>query len=181
MHTCAVQRSSFAGIAGGVEAAPQNSWAAKMKKLLLEINEKKRKYNGVLMKMQIEVYKTEYLAILKIGHKECPPPNQPDVTKKRGRIKKSKERNLLERLRNFQEETLRFMIQEDIPFTNNQGERDIRMIKVQQEISGCYKSIDSAKIVCRIRSYLLTCQKHSITPTDAMNTLFNGSLPEFCR
>ena len=163
-----------------IESAPQNTWAAKMKEFLLEVNENKIKNNGV-PKMQIEIYKTKYLEILKIGDKECPPPIRLNTAKKCGRIKKSKERNLLERLCNFQEETLRFMTREDVPFTNNQGERDIRMIKVQQKISGCFKSIDSAKIACRIRSYLLTCQKHGIAATDALNTLFNGSLPEFCR
>jgi transposase len=163
-----------------IEAAPQNTWAAKMKELLLEINAKKIKENGVLLKMQIEVYKTKYLEILKIGDKECPPPTWSDVAKKRGKLKKTKERNLLERLRNFQKETLRFMTRKDVPFTNNQGERDIRMIKVQQKISGCFKTLDRAKIACRIRSYLLTCQKNGVAATDAMNLLFNGKLPDFC-
>ena len=64
-----------------------------------------------------------------------------------------------------------------MPFTNNQGENDIRMTKVQQKISGCFKSMEGAKIFCRVRSYLLTCQKHGVSPTDALQSLFNGELP----
>ena len=73
---------------------------------------------------------------------------------------------------------LRFMLEPDIPFTNNRGENDIRMTKVQQKISGCFKSLEGAKIFCRVRSYLLTAQKHGVTPTDALKTLFSGKLPE---
>ena len=65
-----------------------------------------------------------------------------------------------------------------VPFTNNRGENDIRMTKVQQKISGCFKSMEGAKIFCRIRSYLLTAQKHGISPSTALQTLFNGKLPE---
>ena len=102
------------------------------------------------------------------------PTPEPDQSKKRGREKKSKERNLLERLRDFENDVLRFMVETDVPFTNNRGENDIRMTKVQQKISGCFKSMDGAKIFCRVRSYLLTAQKHEVTPTDALKTLFDG-------
>ena len=64
-----------------------------------------------------------------------------------------------------------------VPFTNNQGENDIRMTKVQQKISGCFKSMEGAKIFCRVRSSLLTAQKHGITAADALKSLFNGKLP----
>lgn len=74
-------------------------------------------------------------------------------------------------------DVLRFMVLADVPFTNNRGENDIRMTKVQQKISGCFKSMDGAKIFCRVRSYLLTAQKHGVTPTDALKTLFAGKLP----
>lgn len=99
--------------------------------------------------------------------------------KRRGRIKKSKSRNLLERLRDFESETLRFMEDPDVPFTNNSGENDLRMTKVQQKISGCFRSMEGARIFCRIRSYLLTCQKHNLTMTDALESLFHGKMPEF--
>ena len=112
---------------------------------------------------------------------EMPPPLEKamsvDGKKKRGRDKKTKELNLLERLRDFENDVLRFMEVDYVPFTNNRGENDIRMTTVQQKISGCFKSMDGAKIFCRVRSYLLTAQKHGVTPTDALKSLFNGELP----
>ena len=66
-----------------------------------------------------------------------------------------------------------------VPFTNNQGENDIRMTKVQQKISGCFRSFQGAQIFCRVRSYIFTCRKHDISPTVALQTLFSGRLPDF--
>ena len=68
-----------------------------------------------------------------------------------------------------------------VPFTNNQGENDIRMTKVQQKISGCFRSFQGAQIFCRVRSYLSTCRKHNLAPTDALQTLFLGRLPDFIK
>jgi ubiquinone biosynthesis protein len=101
-----------------------------------------------------------------------------DQKGKRGRIKKSKSRNLLERLRDFEDDVLRFMENEQVAFSNNPGENDIRMTKIQQKISGCFRSIEGAKIFCRIRSYLSTCRKQGIKASRALELLFNGKLPE---
>jgi transposase len=76
-------------------------------------------------------------------------------------------------------DVLRFMEDPLVPFTNNNGENDLRMTKVQQKISGCFRSIEGARIFCRIRSYLLTCQKHDITMTEALELLFQGKMPAF--
>lgn len=97
----------------------------------------------------------------------------------RGKFKRSKSRNLLERLINYEQDVLRFMSDPMVPFTNNQGENDIRMTKVQQKISGCFRSMDGALISCRIRSYLSTCRKQGISATDALNMLFDGETPPF--
>ena len=88
-------------------------------------------------------------------------------------------RNLLNRLKNFENDTLRFMTTPIVPFTNNRAENDLRMTKVQQKISGCFRSLDGAKIFCRVRSYLLTCQENGVNSAEAMKLLFEGKSPDF--
>jgi transposase len=78
-----------------------------------------------------------------------------------------------------EDEVLRFMTVKEVPFTNNQAERDLRMMKVQQKISGCFRSWEGAKIYCRIRSYISTCVKQGMTASDAMNLIFQDKLPDF--
>jgi transposase len=87
----------------------------------------------------------------------------------------------LERLTNFKEGVLRFMVDIHTPFTNNRGENDIRMTKVQQKISGCFRSMQGAYAFCRIRAYLITCQKHDIKPSDALEALFRGKPPDLAQ
>lgn len=163
-----------------IEQKPSYTWAKSMQELLLEMNESvNQTENNVLDGAVALIYRERFRAIIQTGEEEMPPPPpEPNQSKRKGREKKSKERNLLERLRDFEEDVLRFMENAQIPFTNNQGENDIRMTKVQQKISGCFKSLDGAKIFCRVRSYLLTAQKHGINPTQALKTLFEGKLPD---
>jgi transposase len=116
---------------------------------------------------------------VKRAQSECPPPTDNRRQGTRGRLKRSKSRNLLERLINFEEDVLRFMSDPMVPFTNNQGENDIRMTKVQQKISGCFRSMDGALISCRIRSYQSTCRTHGLSATDALDMLFDGKTPSF--
>lgn len=153
-------------------------WAKKMEKLLETINRKVIDVGGALDARESQRYRLKYRAILKQGETECPEPAKPKKGK-RGRVKKTKSRNLLERLRDFEQDTLRFMDNADVPFSNNLGESDIRMTKVQQKISGCFRSMNGARIFCRIRSYLSTCRKHGVKSSHALDLLFNGKLPEF--
>lgn len=155
-----------------------HSWAVALKQLLLDLNRVVVAANGVLSKEEISVYCEQYREILKQGEKECPLP-QPKQAGKRGRQKKTFSRNLLERLRDFEEDTLRFMTNAIVPFTNNQGENDLRMTKVQQKISGCFRSMDGAMAFCRIRSFLSTCRKNEVSPTEALRGLFQGIVPFF--
>jgi len=154
-------------------------WARKMKDLLETINRKVTEASGALDAQESQKYRRKYRALLKQGEIECPEPIRPDKKGKRGRIKKSKSRNLLERLRDYEQDTLRFMDNENVPFSNNMGENDIRMTKVQQKISGCFRSMDGAQIFCRIRSYLSTCRKQGLKSSYALDLLFNGKLPDF--
>ncbi|TXL20698.1 hypothetical protein BMR06_04195, partial [Methylococcaceae bacterium HT5] len=64
-------------------------------------------------------------------------------------------------------------------FTNNAAENSIRMTKVQQKISGCFRSTEGAKIFCRVRGYLATCRKQGVSATLAMTLVFEGKLPKF--
>jgi len=84
-------------------------------------------------------------------------------------------------LRDFEQDVLRFMEVQSVPFTNNQGENDLRMTKVQQKISGCFRSMEGAKIFCRVRSYLSTCRKQGMTATQALTLLFQGRYPDFMK
>ena len=154
-------------------------WAQKLKNLLETINRKVTDAGGALDAQESQKYRLRYRAILKQGEIECPEPIRPKKKGKRGRIKKSKSRNLLERLRDYEQDALRFMDNGYVPFSNNLGESDIRMTKVQQKISGCFRSMDGAHIFCRVRSYLSTCRKQGVKSSLALDLLFNGKLPDF--
>ena len=154
-------------------------WANDMQKLLLTINDAvKASAKNQLGEKLAEQYRKQYDEILEKAEKESTPPELEGDKKKRGGPKKSKARNLYERLRDRVDDVLRFMCVDYVPFTNNQGENDIRMTKVQQKISGCFKSMEGAKIFCRIRSYLITARKHGITPTDALKSILDGRIPD---
>ena len=154
-------------------------WAKEMHELLETINRKVLDVGGVLSKYMQQKFRQQYRDLIAAAEKECPPPDESRTKGQKGRIKRSKSRNLLERLSDFENDVLRFMTIPEVPFTNNLGERDIRMTKVQQKISGCFRSIEGAKIFCRLRSYLSTCRKHDISSSDALELLFDGRMPDF--
>jgi transposase len=154
-------------------------WAKDMDDLLQTINTKTHDAGGVLCESVAQNYNKQYKEVLARAEIECPAPIRAEGDIKRGRLKRSKSRNLLERLSKYEDDVLRFMLDINVPFTNNQGENDIRMTKVQQKISGCFRSMEGAKIFCRVRGYLSTCQKHGVSSSQAMELLFDGKLPEF--
>ncbi|NQU34086.1 MAG: IS66 family transposase [Bacteroidetes bacterium] len=155
-------------------------WAKAMIKLLLKISQVVGETGGQLAPKDSKKYRNRYHKILAGAEVECPPPDESQRKKgQRGRLKRSKSRNLLERLRDFEEDVLRFMDNKVVEFTNNQGERDIRMTKVHQKISGCFRSMKGALIHARIKSYLSTCSKNEIGSREALEILFNGKLPDF--
>jgi transposase len=154
-------------------------WAKQMQALLIEIAQAVDDAGGWLAPNEAEPWRQRYRELLDAAEKECPPPDESQREGKRGRLKRSKARNLLERLRDFEQDVLRFMEVARVPFTNNQGENDLRMTKVQQKISGCFRSMEGAKIFCRVRSYLSTCRKQGVTATQALALLFQGQNPDF--
>ena len=126
-------------------------WARDMRDLLKEINIAVDDAGGQLNQADSEEYRKKYRDLLEKAQIECPPPDESKRKKgQRGRLKRSKSRSLLERLVGYETETLRFMDEIIVPFTNNQGENDLRMTKVHQKISGCFRSMEGAKIFCRI-------------------------------
>lgn len=156
-------------------------WAREMQALLIEISKAVADAGGCLSPDKADQWRRRYRKLLEKADIECPPPDENQRKSKRGRLKRSKARNLLERLRDFEQDVLRFMEVESIPFTNNQGENDLRMTKVQQKISGCFRSMEGAKIFCRVRSYLSTCRKQGMTATHALTLLFQGKDPDFMK
>ncbi len=157
-------------------------WANDMMELLLKIKKTVDETGGSLNKNSTDSYILEYRGLLKKAQIECPPPDPKSRPKgQRGRLKRSKSRNLLERLIDYEQDVLRFMLDVDVPFTNNQGENDLRMKKVQQKISGCFRSFKGAEISCRTRSYISTCKKQSISSSLAMELLFDDKYPDFVK
>jgi transposase len=154
-------------------------WAKKMQKLPIKMNKAVNNAGDIVPLKEVIKYKKAYRRILKAGQIECPPPQDKRKPGSRGRLKRSKSRNLLERLIKFEGDTLRFFDNPLVAFTNNQAENDVRMTKVQQKISGCFRSMEGAKIFCRIRSYLSTCRKNNVTSSEALRILFTGKLPAF--
>ena len=154
-------------------------WAKRLKELLEKINRSVHDAGGILEESEAEGYRRQYRQILDEADYECPPPDESKRKNKRGRIKRNKARNLLERLHDYETEVLRFMTVTIVPFTNNQGEKDIRMTKVQQKISGCFRSEDGAQFFCRIRSFISSCRKQGISASTALGLLFEGHMPEF--
>jgi transposase len=150
----------------------QQQWAGQMLKLLLEIKQAvdlAKPGAQALEPQTLRCFEDRYKVIIKEGLKECLPHSPPvELTKKRGRKKQSKSKNLLDRFKDRQEEILAFMYDFNIPFDNNLAERDLRMMKVQQKISGCFRTETGADIFCRIRSYISTARKQGVNVIQAI-------------
>ncbi len=154
----------------------KQSWTKQIQMFLKKVHNEVNLSGGRLGYARIKARLKEYNQLIAQAEKECPVPVR--APGKKGRIKKSKSRNLLERLRNFKQEILRFMINPAVPFTNNQGERDMRMTKVHQKASGCFRSETGVRIFCAIRSYISSSRKQNISASVALGLLLSSHLPD---
>ncbi|MGI0495500.1 IS66 family transposase [Alkalinema pantanalense CENA528] len=156
------------------------TWAYQMSLLLVtilaQVNGAKAVGKRALASEQRQAFEARYTEIIEQGIAVNPLPEPlPDAPKKRGRPKRPPPLNLLERLRSQQAAVLGFMHDFEVPFDNNQAERDLRMMKLKQKISGCFRSEDGARMFCRIRGYLSTLRKQNINLLDALVGLFSGN------
>jgi transposase len=119
-----------------------------------------------------QAFVARYRALLATGHAANPPP--PRRPRQRGRVKQTPAQNLLERLWLGQDQVLAFLGDLTIPFDNNQAERDLRMLKVQQKVSGAFRSDGGADAFARIRGYLSCLSKQDAALLDALETVFAG-------
>ncbi|MDQ3700425.1 MAG: IS66 family transposase [Chloroflexota bacterium] len=113
----------------------------------------------------------------------APPPTRATAAPKRGRPKHTKAQNLLHRLTTRRTAVLAFVHDLRVPFDNNQAERDLRMMKVQQKISGGFRSPDGAAIFARLRGYLSTLRKQGLPVLDALRATLAGAplMPNLAR
>ena len=155
----------------------QYRWAANMKKLLQETCHKvaKREEKCLADKEYANLQK-RFRNILTRGDKELPE-IPPKPKGKRGKMAKSDAHNLWERLKNNEAAVLLFAKDPYVPFTNNRAERDLRMAKVKQKISGCFRCQQYAHAYCRISSYLQTMANKGVNPLVAIQLALAGEIP----
>ncbi len=152
------------------------AWASNIKRLLQEncVIVAKRK-SKKLTEQEYKNLQKRYRNIMTRGEKELPP-IPPKQNGKRGKVAKSDAHNLWERLKKHETAVLLFAKNSHVPFTNNRAERDLRMSKVKQKVSGCFRTKKYAEAYCRISSYLQTMANKGYNPLVAIQMAFSGQI-----
>jgi transposase len=152
-------------------------WADELATLLVATNDrvKTAQANGApaLSPRTLTVLTRHYDQLITAGHAANAPPER---TGQPGRPKRTKSANLLRRLDRYRDDVLRFATDFTVPFSNNQAERDLRMVKLQQKISGCYRTEAGATNYLTIRSYVSTMRKQGHPVLTGLRQLFEGQL-----
>ena len=154
----------------------EQDWAQKMGELLLDIKAEVDAApldQTTLPPDRIVHYEVLFDALLEQGFEANPSPEKPPP-RKRGRRKQSPAKNLLDRFQKYKPEILAFMYDFNVPFDNNLAERDLRMIKVKQKISGSFRTRTGAETFCAIRSYISTVRKQGRNVIQAIHDAFLG-------
>jgi len=150
------------------------AWALNMKRLLQETcKEVSTRPEKRLTDKELTKLHARYVNILNQGEKELPP-IPPKPSGKRGKIAKSDAHNLCERLQKYETAVLLFAKDPYVSFTNNRAEQDLRMSKVKQKVSGCFRTEIYAQAYCRISSYLQTMANKGINPLIAIQMALAG-------
>ena len=155
----------------------EQTWAAQMERLLLDIKAEVAATSALhtaLPPDRLAHYEAQYDALIAQGFADNPSAAKTEP-RPIGRPKQSPPKNLLDRLHKHKAGVLAFMYDFRIPFDNNLVERDVRMIKVQQKVSGCFRTLDGAHTFCAIRSYISTARKHGI---NAINAIYDAFLDQ---
>jgi transposase len=151
-------------------------WAGELRDLLLAMHTATQEWRergaAQLSVSEQADWIAQYHELLAQGYAAQPPPLP--TRGRRGRPKQSPAKNLLDALLGQAARVLAFLTDLRVPFTNNQAERDLRMIKVQQKISGTFRSEEGATAFCRLRSYLATMRKQGCGMLEALSSVFNG-------
>ena len=163
----------------GVEERDGQPWATALKALLLEskahIAARQAAGATALQPAAAAAFTARYRHLVAAGLAANPPPAP--VPGQRGRPKQSKTKNLLDRLARYEADVLAFLHDWRVPFDNNQAERDLRMMKVQQKISGTFRSEAGAIAFCQLRGYLSTLKKQGHHLLSALERTFAGQPP----
>jgi hypothetical protein len=155
----------------------QQSWATQLAQLLLDIKAEVAATPEPAMSLPLDrlaYYEIEYDKLITKGLAANPPPANPPP-KKRGRPKQSPPKNLLDRLLKHKSGVLAFMYDFAVPFDNNLAERDVRMVKVKQKVSGAFRTKNGADTFCALRSYISTARKQGQNVIDALYDAFLGN------